>query len=1477
MKPISQMLQRLRSTFAPRRGKKGSSLALVMMIGAVLVIWVMCIMPLMTTTGTITYQTQGSYDDYLQSRSVIEFCKSELEKIVEERIPYTFAVTGNVTEENFTAEPKYNVTGHTVRPEYAALVNSPDALDDRKDVPSSDEVAAICAVEPVGKNYQIVITTWHDCEKAQTYTATFTPTGSLRIFPESYGAKQALPLSDFVLVDGQLGKYTIWNSNNKEVKNWGNLPNSDSPSLSGIVETLLPWILNNSPEWSDRYANAGAYPAVFKTTANAAASDENSYIGEVVTDGEMTSEIWIEPVSVRKDAANKQPGNIWYDPVNDVIRMQGLDGIINITNATIYHNGTQMDPSAKLHGTYQLSIDYPGTGEYVEGGLNVLPVKGLQLPDLKEITGTTGTYTLTAEEKQLSVAIEKVEVLDADGKGTGEYTLTATLTNIPKDSENLLYGCLESGGSVVWSRSPVFENLTLGKTYFFYVCRPASIDEKGVFHAASEVAKVGMIYKPEYVTTMEAGTYIITTSDEAKYLANATTLTGFTKLNEGYIFGTTAPATWTVSANGDNWQITQNGSSYLDLTGEADYSITREKSYDHGHWAFIPYPCYKATFNDNGFKNLQVSSTGDGILAVTATNDGGFEIKKELSQTIQYKDYYESNSTNNTDGCSKSKTLTATIKATAYLNLNDSVSATETASSVKFAKVSIGEYPNVTAPSTAYTLTATQMTYGNNAKSFVQGHLTPGATLQQLYTNGTAAANVSNSGVYSLMFTTDIGTTELSDLRAVALKETLTVKKADLANGVLSVVPVHDENDEMSVIVTCSTWHENGGEHYFGYRLAEESGEDAYHWFPAEGNSYTFRLDYGTYVFAVKESGSNNHNGMIQEADEETVIEPQWVDLSADQKNDFIFTYEPANGESTWYKLPSKIYPSRVQLVFGIPTADGGITWTETYSSEVRFYGAVIPNTPFGNLSNVLQLSQPVGITSVNDHQSSMMRGSSLYFMSESASINTYGNSIYLTTDLLVLNSPIVGDGKVFVEPYTPNDGLKYTLLFNPNPTTLKVGSATLAPYTVYKIEAGKDLNSLTNAYLSSGDRTMGEPTDEDVLFLIRKGSFPEINLDIAYATGTQLASIVSGETIGWTNLGKLGSTNADEQYYKYAVCAYVSEITSGASNKTYSANRVLIAGETESGADALVVPYSLSFAMRYLSLDTGMLQQQNSSKFIVYNLEQKSSILGGISTWLGISDYTSKSLQVDYERSIQIIPGETLSSQIYRYDDGTDLFSSPTGQSLTIDYDSSELTNGVIINNSKIVDRYISISGDDINLSAWGSKTVQLYTNYIHFDSSVDTIGATSAFNGDLLINCQEAGYGDEEYLYFFRNNSAEKYKGTLIYFENDVRIRFWSLGGIWGGGNIDKTIPKGFYYVFAKEDGTSIKELADLYTGEHPEDTVNYNKEMKPYAVDKQDLANYSIYVNEDGTLSDAYVDTGLEDNNSTGVGGFSGGKVG
>ena len=1468
MRTVRNILAALKKPTSRPRNKKGSSLAFVMAIGAALVIWVMCIMPLMATTGTITYETMTDMNDYLGSRSAIEFCKSELEKIVEDKIPYTFAVTGNVEDENFTAIPKQHQTGAGTNGAYTAVVSSPNVLDDRLDVPSSDSVVAICAVEPDGNAYDIQITTWYRGEKTLTYHATFTPRGSLRIFPEAYGAKQALPLSDFVLVDGQLGKYPIWNST---------ITMSNAQGL-GFTETLKPWILPDSPDFNDHYANSGKYPAVLKTTAHAAPSGEDTVIGEEVTDGEMTNEIWIEPKAVAKNEAIKQPGNIWFDGKN--VYIQGQEAASQLAGATVYYNGSTTVPTAG--GTYQISIDYPGTGEYTEGGFNVLPAKGLQMPDLKTIGATTSKYTLTAEEKKIAVkSIQKVPVKDETGKETGDYTITVTLTDAPKDSQNLLYGYMEQGGSVVWTRSPVINNLVPGKTYFFYVCRPAAI-ENGVFHEASDVAKIGMIYKPVFVSTMEAGTYMITTTDESKYLSGTNSLTAINKLEEGY-FTTSgdAPNTWTVSASGDNWKITQDGSSYLDLTGEADYEINRSSSNDHRHWFIVYIPCYKATFIDKGFKNLKVQTTSDGNLSVASANNGTFEITKELSQTVTYKDYYERSSGN--DGCSDSKNVTATVKSTVYLNLGNSVSATTSPSSVKFAKVSVGSQPDVPAPTVAYTLTGTQITYGTNAKTYVQNHLNPTAPLNQLYVNAAVAPSTLNAGVYSLLITTDLGTADLSDLRSAVLAEKLTVKKADLAAADLTVTPVNDENDELAVTVTAAGWHENGGDRYFGYRLETET---EYHWYPGTGNSMTFRLDYGTYFFAVKETGSVNYNGTMKEADEATVIEPQWVELTADQKNEFIFTFEAASAAATWYSLPDKIFPSRVQLVFGIPEGANAINWTTTYSSDVRFYGVVVLNTPFGDLQHVLQISQPVGITSLNGRQSSMLRGTSLYFMGKNASINTYGNSIYLTTDLLVMRSPIAGGGKVFVNPYTPDDGLTYILLFNPEPTTLTLGSASLAPYTIYKVDANKDLNSLTDAYLADG-RTLGEPTDADVKYLFRQGVFPEVNLDIAYADDSQLAAIVSGETVGWTNKGNLNGNNASNEYPKNAVCAYVTEVSAAAN---YTANRILIAGETDAGEDALIVPHNVSFTVRYLSLDTGNIQQQGTPYFKIYNLGEDADFIKQILNLLKLNGFSSKSLQVDYERYTNIIrsSGATtpMQKQICRYDNGTDIFSDASAEELTVKYTTSEIEDlfsqgstwgSVTGSGVKIIDRYISISCDDgngIDIGSWiGSDRLSIYTNYIHFDDSIKEIKFSSGIGGsssDIVISSQESGYNDSEYLVYFQNNSPEKYKGTLLYFEGNTKLK---ISAWFGWQSKEVNISKGFYYIYATTNGTSLTALTDLFTGTD----LTQNTSQKPYRVDPASLAEYSIYVNEDGTLSDSYVDTGLEDNNSTAVGGFSGGNMG
>ena len=190
MKTDSNMIKRLQGEFTKRVNKKGASLALVMIICAVLVIFVMCIMPLMTTTGTITYQTMGEMDDYLGGRSAIEYCKSELENIVQNRVPYTFAVTGSLEERDYTVIPKLHTNGSGSNSAYTTLIAGTNLLDDRTDAPRANveaakDVVAICAVELENNVYDIQITTWLDGEKSVTYTATFTPRGSLRIFPGS--------------------------------------------------------------------------------------------------------------------------------------------------------------------------------------------------------------------------------------------------------------------------------------------------------------------------------------------------------------------------------------------------------------------------------------------------------------------------------------------------------------------------------------------------------------------------------------------------------------------------------------------------------------------------------------------------------------------------------------------------------------------------------------------------------------------------------------------------------------------------------------------------------------------------------------------------------------------------------------------------------------------------------------------------------------------------------------------------------------------------------------------------------------------------------------------------------------------------------------------------------------------------------------------------------------------------------------------
>ena len=148
-------------------------------------------------------------------------------------------------------------------------------------------------------------------------------------------------------------------------------------------------------------------------------------------------------------------------------------------------------------------------------------------------------------------------------------------------------------------------------------------------------------------------------------------------------------------------------------------------------------------------------------------------------------------------------------------------------------------------------------------------------------------------------------------------------------------------------------------------------------------------------------------------------------------------------------------------------------------------------------------------------------------------------------------------------------------------------------------------------------------------------------------------------------------------------------------------------------------------------------------------------------------------------------------------------------------------------------------------------TRELSLFTNYVSFDSSVTEIVVKSGWftQGGFVINSQESGYTQNEYLSLFHTSSAETYTGTLLFFENDVLVN--------RGGRNNFTIEDGFYFIPATTNGTSILNIRD-------------------YSITKEELNTYSKYINEnDGSMSSAYVDTGFETEDAN-EGGFGGGSV-
>ena len=82
--------------------------------------------------------------------------------------------------------------------------------------------------------------------------------------------------------------------------------------------------------------------------------------------------------------------------------------------------------------------------------------------------------------------------------------------------------------------------------------------------------------------------------------------------------------------------------------------------------------------------------------------------------------------------------------------------------------------------------------------------------------------------------------------------------------------------------------------------------------------------------------------------------------------------------------------------------------------------------------------------------------------------------------------------------------------------------------------------------------------------------------------------------------------------------------------------------------------------------------------------------------------------------------------------------------------------------------------------------------------------------------------------------------------------------------GWRYECEINPGFYSVKADPSGTSLKAIAEgIKNGDDD------------YVVDADELKDYAVYIDADGNISNAYVDTGLFTGDGT-LGGFSGGAV-
>lgn len=1538
MKLITNLLQRIQNRSAKQKNKKGASLALVMIAGTLLVIWVMCILPLMTTTGVAAYGTQDNMLAYLQNRSGIEYCKSELKFMVSESdylgMPHSFAVV----KENgkFVAYDVYQESGM-----FNSLVNSDFT-------PASSEVIAICEVEDLENKQHITITTWSNGKRGLTYTATYTGGGTLKILPESYRGNEALPLNDFVLVDGKLGSRIVWKSDNTRAL-------ARAQSLN-FEEHLLGLILGDNLD--DEYANAFQYPAVFKTTAHTTLAEGHS-IAEEVTMGDLTSEMeWYYP-QTENTGLN---GGVYVNNSNQITVTTPDRNDFNIhKNVTFLYNGSTNKPT---NGSYATTVHYPGTGanadgtnSYTDGGTNVLPFSGFEFQKYPvysaNINGDAnvvrGNYTI------INFAAETSDE-QADPNAPKTFTVTIARTDMANgerqpNEEGLKYGYVINNdvANPVWQDEAVFTGLKFqddkgkNQSYFFFVYKPATY-ENGTFHPASALKAAGMVFKPETLNeNMKAGDYAIAAVEGNTYYFLKDDLSGVSTSVAGDTYGflggdALGGVTWTVANRSGKWNFRANN-KYMNITAQIEGEFTEEHNVQHNHGYSSWWPdyrnCTKQTYVGYTIDADLTSSSSRVELSVARVGKTDeFQIYKNVSSSISYRPFKCNSNRNNNQ-------QTVNVKADIYLDLAgvDSLASEkidgQDAPAVKFIKIpSVPNASQIRLDSRTHTLASVAYRPGGIPLSEII--TTNYGVVKQVYINGekiNGTAAILNAGYYNVVIENDLGWVNAGYLtvtranytdNALTITATRTYIETEPDDDVL--VDTNEKTDYFGIEVKVSGFNPEGGFRYFGYR--KEGTNDEFSWYPATTDSYTFRLNYGKYEFAVMETGSYNYVRRSQGGANCEIPVPE-INLVVGQ-SERLFMFMMENNKPVWYRLPAGVYPDMVKMWYGY-TKDGeatgtidwettyhGKTWDTGWFSDDKYLATYAVQVDYSNYPKSdrensqkfdISLRGELDSPYLNNHGDSMLRGNSMYFMGN-PSIDTHGCKVMLTTDLLVLNAPFEssdadGEGQIIVKKYDTSTGKpKEVLVFVPNdngedPVICNSQGIPIFEagqfYQILGSDVGVDLLSLD----PDDVKHVGDINNADVKKWFSTGYYPDLNLDIAYASRDQLARIVSSEVYGWTDDGVLegvdpGFNESDPDYKrsdpdfneKYVITTYVNSIEPG--NHSYSANRILMAAGRESGY-VLDIPQNMYMITRYLSIDADNVN--GTGKFMVYNLGEVENYVDFISNAadsLGLTKIYSRTLQVDFERPT-FINNVKYNKQISRFEHGTNLFGDLTPESVIVTYKDEELEDlmpdGILSWLSatlQTVDRYVSIvpAGEDkgtINIGSLLNVKLKLFANYVYFDERIETIN-TSALSddSDVYFGAQETGYTSIEYLGLFTYHTSDSYTGTIIYVGNPdgIEIKY--------NGRTQFVIPHGIYRV---ENGTRLSDFGNSknlsYDGSTKIEIIlkfaDKISNSERYQAGIKKLGNLSVYIDpKDGIYDETFVETGLDVNAFGGAAGFSGGTV-